>query len=79
MRCDECYAYIIQTYYHCKVCKDFDLCLDCYRIGKFPSWQFLLYMLLLLSLFVLSNLLYFTIIVVIFNTIKLQNGKLSLY
>ena len=68
MKCNECNAYIIQTYYHCEVCKNFDLCLDCYGIGKFPSWYLLLYVLLLLSIFVLFNLLYFTMIVVIFFT-----------
>lgn len=77
--CNECYAYIIQTYYHCKVCEDFDLCLDCYRIGKFPDWYLLLYILFSPFLLVLSKYLDFIMIVAIFETVNFQDLELSAF
>lgn len=77
--CNECYAYIIQTYYHCKVCEDFDLCLDCYRSGKFPDWYLLLYILFSPFLLVLSKYLDFIMIVAIFETVNFQDLELSAF
>ena len=77
--CNECYAYIIQTYYHCKVCEDFDLCLDCYWIGKFPDWYLLLYILFSPFLLVLSKYLDFIMIVAIFETVNFQDLELSAF
>lgn len=77
--CNECYAYVIQTYYHCKVCEDFDLCLDCYRIGKFPDWYLLLYILFSPFLLVLSKYLDFIMIVAIFETVNFQDLELSAF
>lgn len=77
--CNECYAYIIQTYYHCKVCEDFDLCLDCYRIGKFPDWYLLLYILFSPFLLVLSKYLDFIMIVAIFETVNFHDLELSAF
>lgn len=77
--CNECYAYIIQTYYHCNVCEDFDLCLDCYQIGKFPDWYLLLYILFSPVLFVLSKYWDFIMIVVTFETVNFQDLELSAF
>ena len=76
---NECYAYIIQTYHHSKVCEDFDLCLDCYRIGKSTDWYLLLCMLLFSFLFVLSKYLDFIMIVAIFEAVNFQDFELSVF
>lgn len=36
--CDGCDAYIVETYFHCTVCFNFQLCIGCYKSGKYPAW-----------------------------------------
>ncbi|KAK4516760.1 uncharacterized protein ATC70_011738 [Mucor velutinosus] len=34
VRCDFCYGDIFHRYYHCDACNDYDLCLNCYSMGR---------------------------------------------
>ncbi|KAL9552891.1 hypothetical protein MBANPS3_003565 [Mucor bainieri] len=34
VRCDFCYGDIFHRYYHCHVCDSYDLCLNCYSMGR---------------------------------------------
>ncbi|KAG2213983.1 hypothetical protein INT47_001253 [Mucor saturninus] len=34
VKCDFCHSDIFYRYYHCSDCNDYDLCMDCYAIGR---------------------------------------------
>ncbi|KAL9540135.1 hypothetical protein MBANPS3_009857 [Mucor bainieri] len=34
VRCDFCYSDIFHRYYHCDTCESYDLCLNCYSMGR---------------------------------------------
>lgn len=34
VRCDFCYGDVFHRYYHCDICDDYDLCLNCYSMGR---------------------------------------------
>lgn len=34
VRCDFCYSDIFHRYYHCNACDNYDLCLNCYSMGR---------------------------------------------
>ncbi|KAL9559904.1 hypothetical protein PS6_000514 [Mucor atramentarius] len=34
VRCDFCYGDVFHRYYHCEICDDYDLCLNCYSMGR---------------------------------------------
>lgn len=34
VRCDFCYGDVFHRYYHCEICNKYDLCLNCYSMGR---------------------------------------------